>query len=189
VWILATILGISLLLVLLITIPVDLVLHVEKDVDFKPRVRLGWMFGLIGKDIGGKKKMPKKKAEKRKRNIKPLLALLRTRGFPKKLSRLIRDIFRLLNVHELKLNLRVGLSDPAETGLLFAVIGPTMVYLKSLSSLDVQIQPDFEQERLQGYVKGDLRVLPIRFIKPLIIFAFSFTTIRAIKSMVAARRK
>ena len=172
-WIIATVLGILLFFVLLLVIPVDLVFCVEKDVDFKSRVRVRWMFGLIGKDIRGRKRRPEKEKRERKRNVKPFLAMLRTRGFLWKLSKFIKHVFQLLNVRELKLNLRVGLSDPAETGLLFAVIGPTMVCMKSFSSLDVQVEPDFEQENLRGYFKGDLRASPIRFVKPFALFVLN----------------
>ena len=187
-WTLATALGIVLFFVLLLAIPVDLVFCIEKDVDFKPRIGLRWMFGLIKKDISGKKEKPKKK-EKREKTIKPLLAMLGTRGFSQRLLRFIRDSFRLLSLHELKLNLRVGLDDPAETGLLFAAIEPAMVYIRPFSSLDAQVEPDFGQENLRGYCKGDVRAFPIQLVGPFILFAFSTTTIRAIRAMLAARRK
>ena len=92
-------------------------------------------------------------------------------------------------MHEFKLSLRVGLGDPAETGLLFALIGPTMVYAKSFSSLDVQVEPDFCQGGLQGYCQADVRAFPLRLVGPLVVFVFSPTTVRAIKAMVVARRK
>lgn len=189
-WILATVLGILLFFLLLLAIPVDLVFCVEKEVAFKSRVRVGWMFGLIGKDISGKKE-PKKEKRKRKdkSNIKPLLAMFGARGFLLKLLGLVRDILRLLNIRELEVNLRVGLDDPAETGWLFALVGPALVCAKSFSALDVQVEPDFEQENLQGYCKGGFRAFPIQFVALIILFAFSPTTIRAIKAMVVARRK
>ena len=193
-WILATVLGILLFFLLLLAIPVDLVFCVEKEVAFKSRVRVGWMFGLIAKDISGKKE-PEKEKRKRKRkrkdksNTKPLLAMFGAKGFLLKLLGLVRDILRLLNIRELEVNLRVGLDDPAETGLLFALVGPALVCAKSFSALDVQVEPDFEQENLQGYCKGDFRAFPIRFAGLIILFAFSPTTIRAIKAIVVARRK
>ena len=190
-WIFATVLGFFLFFVLLLAVPVDLFFCLEKDEDFKPRLMVRWLFGLIGKDISGKgKKKPKpKKERKRKRNIKPLLAVLRTRGFLQRFFKFIRDVFRLLKIRDLKLNCRVGLDDPAETGLLFAAIGPAMVYIKSFSSVDIQVEPDFDQESLRGYCKGDLRVFPIQFVSPVVSFAFSPATMRAIKAAVVARRK
>ena len=185
-WILATVLGILLFFVILLSVPVDLIFCLEKEADFKSRVRVGWLFGLVGKGISVKEKKPEKE-EKKKGNIKPVIAMLKTRGFPQKLLRFFRDVFQHLNVHELKLYFRIGLGDPAETGMLFAAVGPAMVYTRSLTSLDIQIEPDFVQEKLRGYCKGDMRALPIQFVKPLIFLVFLPTTIRAIKTMVAAR--
>ena len=189
-WILATVLGVFTFIILLLTIPIDLVFNIEKDVAFHPRVRVGWMFNLIGKDVKRKKKPKKEKAkEKRKRRIKPFIAMLRARGFLRRLFRFVRDIFRICHVRDFELDLRIGLSDPADTGMLFAVIAPVIVQLKTFTPLDIQILPNFEQTGLQGYVKGDLRVFPIQLIFIGTLFALSPATIRAIKSMVLAWRK
>ena len=190
-WILATVLGVLLFFALLLTVPVDLAFHVEKNLDFKSKVRVGWMFNLIGKDLRGKEKKPaeKKPEKKKKRNIKPFLAMLRTRGFLWRLGRLIRDVLRVLHVHELKADLHIGLGEPATTGMLFAVIAPAMAYIGASTTLDVQVQPDFEEASLQGYFKGDLRVLPIQLLAISILFFLSPATMRALKAMVVARRK
>lgn len=199
------ILGIFLLFILLLALPIDLTFYIEKDVDFRSRVRVQWIFGLVGKDIRSKKKKPEKKERKRiiksflsmlkargflrKRSNRLFVAVVRTRGFLLNFIKLIKDIIQQVKVRNLKLDLRIGLSDPADTGLLFAVIGPTMVYVRSFSSLAVQVEPDFEQENLRGQFEGELRMFPIKFIRPLALFAFSATTIRAIKAIVLTIRK
>lgn len=219
-WIVATVLGVAfffiILIIILLAIPIDLLFYVEKDIDFRSRLRVQWMFGLIRKEISIKKKsterekkqrriksllfslinrgfsrirIHKKNKKRKKRSIKPFLAMLRTRGFLGKLAKFIGRFFRILHIRELRINLRVGLDDPADTGLLFALIGPTMVFIRPLSSVDVQIEPDFQQENIQGRFQGDLRVFPIKFVKPLALFAFSITTLRAMKAMFTARRK
>lgn len=190
-WAFATIVGIFLFLVLLLAVPVDLFFCLQKDEYFKPRVMVRWLFGLVGKDVIGRRKKEPKAEKERKRggNIKPLLAVLRTRGFINRFFKFVRNIFRLLNIRELKLNCRVGFDDPAETGLLFAAIGPAMVFVKPLRLFDIQIEPDFDREILRGYCKGDVRVFPIRLVSTLVIFVCSPITIRAIKAVIAARRK
>lgn len=188
-WILATVLGILILLAILLAIPVDLVFSLDKDVGFKSRARVGWLFGLVGRDIRYEKRKPDKGKRRKAKNIKPLLALIKTRGFLQKLFKFIRDILSRCKVHELKLNLQFGLDDPAETGLLFAAITPVLVYVDVFSSFNIQINPDFRQESLRGYSKVDIRACPIQLVLPLMLFAFSPTTIRAIKAMVKAQRK
>ncbi len=188
-WILATVLGVFIFIILLLTVPVDLAFNVDRDVATHSRVRVRWMFNLIGKDIKREKKPEKEKPGKKKRRIKPFIAMLRARGFLRRLLRFVRDVFRIARVREFKLDLRIGLSDPAETGMLFGVIAPVLVQSRIFTPLDIQILPDFEQTGLQGYVKGDVRIFPIQLIFIGTLFAFSPATIRAIKSMVLAWRK
>ena len=126
---------------------------------------------------------------KRRKNTRSMLAMVQTRGFPRKILRFVIDSIRLVRIHRLNLNLRYGLWDPADTGLLFGAIAPTMVYGRSCSLMEIEIQPDFEQLCLQGYLTGDIRVFPIQFAGPVVRLVFSVTTIRAIKAMVVARRK
>lgn len=193
-WIIATVSGIFLFLILLLAIPFDLVFHIQKDMDFQSGVRVRWLFGLIGKDISKGKKKPdkeerKKVKKKEKSTLKPLLTLLRNRDFLKKLTRLMKQVFPTLKIRELEVYLRIGLDNPADTGMLFAAVGPATLYMNSLSSLDVQIEPDFEQESLQGRIQGALRVIPIKLVKPVVLFVFSLTTLQMIKAMIWARRK
>lgn len=194
-WVIALVAGIFLLFVLLLAVPVDLAFSVERDGSFRLRMRVRWMFGLIGKDIGGRKKkrreegVEKEKPKKRRGSAKALLAALTTEGFPQKLFSFVRDILRLSKIRQFRMNFRVGLGDPAETGMLFAVLAPAMLVIRSFSSADIQLEPDFEQERLQGYCKGNIRAVPIKLVRPLIPFVFSTATMRAMKAMVTARRK
>ena len=187
-WILAVVLGPLLFFVVLLAVPVDLVFYIEKDMAFSSKVRVGWMFNLVGKEIGGKKK-PKKEKEKRKRRIKPLIAMLRAKGFPGRLVSFVKDVVRISHIRELRADIRVGLSDPAETGMLFAIVAPVIAYLRTFTSLDVRIQPEFDQTVFQGYFKGDLRIFPIQLLVVSILFALSPATMRGIKAMVVARRK
>ena len=86
--------------------------------------------------------------------------------------------------------MKLGLADPADTGFLFAAVTPLRTFAGvQKPNIGIDIQPDFDQEKLWGYAKGDLRLYPIRFIKPLLLFIFSLTTLRAMKAIITARRK
>ena len=188
--ILGAVLGALLFLILLLSVPFDFIFEVERRGEVKGRVRVAWMFGLIGKDIRRRKRKPKEEEKRKKRRgVRPLLAMMRCRGFVRKLFRFIRDVLRRLQIRELKLDLTVGLGDPAETGMLFAAIPGVMALTNSLASVDMWIRPDFAEAKLRGYLKGDLRVFPIRLVVPTILFACSPTMLRAIRAMVVARRK
>jgi len=195
VWVLAVVFGVFLFVYLLLTIPFDVTFYVEKDANFKSRVRVGWMFNLIGRDFNltgrdkKRKKKPEKEKPKKKRSVKPFIAMLRARGFQRRLLRFIRDIFGSLHVRELRAYLRIGLNDPADTGMLFATVAPAVVHLRAFTPLDVQILPDFEQEGLRGYLKGRLRFFPIQIITVMSLFALSPATIRAIMALALAWRR
>lgn len=127
---------------------------------------------------------------KKKRRVKPFFALLRTSGLTGRTIRFIRDILRQIKIRELYIDIKLGLADPADTGVLFGVITPLLIFVGvQKPTIDINIQPDFEQENLQGYAEGGVRVYPIQFIKPLLLFIFSLTTLRVIKAIISARRK
>jgi hypothetical protein len=137
VWILGPILGILVFLIILLCVPVDLVFNIGKRDHIESRVRIGWLFGLIGKDIRARKKQAKvkvkvkEKRKKKKRSVKPLLAVVRSRGFLKHLLRFIRDIIRLIEIRNIYVYLTLGLADPADTGFLFAAVTPLLTFSKA----------------------------------------------------------
>lgn len=151
------------------------------------------MFGLVGMDIPRRKKeKPKKKKKKKKkkrRNVKPFLALLRTKGFVRHTVKFVWDIIRLVRIRELKLDVRVGMSDPADTGMLLATIGPPVVFTNIISPVAIRIHPDFQRETLGGRFSGKIRIVPILLLLRSIRFVLSPTTIVAVKSMIMAYRK
>ena len=192
-WILGPILGIFIFLIILLIVPIDLIFNISKRDNIESRVRIGWLFGLIGKDIGVRRKQAKvkvNKQKKKKRNVKPLLAVVRTRGFLKRILRFIKDITSRIEIRNIYVHLTLGLADPADTGFLFAAVTPLLTFAGvQKPNIGIDIQPDFDQEKLGGYAKGELRLYPIRFIKPLLLFIFSLTTLRAMKAIITARRK
>lgn len=194
-WVVGLVVGLLLVLVVLLTAPVDVVFYVERDAKFRLGATVRLMFGLIKKDLGSKKRRrregdeQKARVKRRRGSIRPLVAALTTRGFAQKLLKLTRDVLRIVKIRELKARVRIGLGDPAETGILFAVLAPTMVFVRSFSSADVEVEADFWEEKLEGYCQGDIRAVPIRFVGILVPFIFSRTTWRAMRAMMRARRK
>jgi len=190
VWILGPILGILIILIILLLVPIDFTFNINKIDNTESRVRIGWLFGLIGKDLSDRIKQAKVKVKKKKRSVKPLLAVVRTRGLLKHVIRFIKDIIRRIEIRNLYVHLKLGLADPADTGFLFAAVTPLLTFAGvQKPNIGIDIQPDFDQEKLWGYAKGDLRLYPIRFIKPLLLFIFSLTTLRTMKAIIKARRK
>ena len=192
IWILVSLLGLAGLLVLLLSVPIDLAFSFEKKEGFRPRVRIGWLFGLIRKDLGSRKRRPKEPKPKKRstrRGPQRFFAMLKTRGFPGSFLKLGRRLLSTVKVRELKIDLRLGLGDPAETGLLFGAMAPLLAYAGSVTFADIAVEPDFLEDTLQGYGKGAVRVYPITLVPPLIMFALSPATIRGFMALRRAGRR
>jgi hypothetical protein len=179
------------LTVFLLSIPVDLAFFFERGEVTRSRLRIGWLFGLIGKDLGGvksgqEKKPEEMKAKKGRGSIRWPMAAFRARGFFGNILRFANRLVRSVEVRDVDVELHIGTGDPAETGLLFAVIGPSLA-VASGSSHKIRIEPNFVEETFEGHARGTVRVYPIRLIPPLIAFALSPATFRGIKALKMAR--
>lgn len=176
--------GIILLLILMLSIPVELVFDLEIPGEAKPRVRVGWLFGLVWKEIRRRKRKPKRK---KKRSLKPFLSLLRTRGLPGNLLKLARQILSRVKVRQLDADLRVGLDDPVDTGMLWSVMWPALVSLNSSGPVKVRIEPSFAEPALEASVHGRIRLFPIEIVGSLLGFVLSPAGLRAARLMVVSR--
>lgn len=161
-WVLATLMGLA-MLVILLSVPVDLAVRVITPEKTRVRLGLRWLFGLVDWEIKTTKRSREVKAAeakpkgRRTDRAKILLALLGTRGLRLQLLKLVRNILPRLKIRGLKIDLRLGLDDPASTGLLFAIIGPPLAIWHPSS---VKLTPSFEGAAFTGELSGRLRVIP-----------------------------
>ena len=190
-WVVATLASLAVVIVLVLCIPLDAVLHIDIHGRPKFQIRLAWLFGLVTKEITrAKKKKPKEKKRKGRIKARTIFKILRTRGLLGQLRRLLWDIFRQLNIRDLRVNFRVGLDDPADTALLFALIGPATFFLGSSRVHEIRIEPSFEDEVVfEGYLHGAVRLVPIQLATPILRFVFSLATIRTVKVLVLTKWK
>lgn len=198
-WVIVTLASLAVILILVLSVPFNTVLHV--DVHGRPRFRLklSWLFGLITKEVekGGKKPTEKKKVVKEKqklaeskRRIGDIFEILRTRGLLRQLIVLIRDVLKRFKIRDFIVDFRVGLGNPADTGLLFALIGPATFLLSSSFPHRIRVEPSFEDETaFEGHLSGTVRLRPIQLVSPLIKFTFSLATIRVVKKLVLTKLK
>ncbi len=187
------VLGPFFLAMLLLSIPVDLAFSYEKGEGSRSRMRIGWLFGLIGKELGGEKKGREKKpkelkAKKGRRSFRGPLAVLRARGFSGRLLLLARRLLQSVQVRDVDVEFQVGTGDPAEMGLLYGVIGPSVALARSSFSPNIRIEPNFVEETFEGHARGAVRVYPIRLIPPLVAFALSPATFRGVRALRRARK-
>jgi hypothetical protein len=176
--------GIILLVILMLSIPVEMAFDLEVPGEAKSRVRVGWLFGLVWKEMGRGRKKPERK---KKRGLKPFLSLLRTRGLPGKLLKLARQIVSRVKVRQLDADLRVGLDDPVDTGVLCSIMWPVLGSLSSSGPVKVRIEPSFAEPALEASVHGRARLFPIEMVGPLLCFVFSPAGLRTARLMVVSR--
>lgn len=104
-------------------------------------------------------------------------------AFRRRVLRLIGDLVRATRPRELRVRARLGLGDPADTGRLWAVVGPLSAAARSLRDADVSIEPEFIEPALELDVRGRVRLVPLRLLGLAIAFALSPPSIRAWRSL------
>ncbi len=156
----------------------------------KFRLRLVWLFGLISKEVSREKKKPEEKLKK-KRGIgfRSILKILRTRGLPGQLKDLVKDILSQSKIKDLVANFKIGLDNPADTGLLFALIGATTSFLSLPSQYQIRVQPSFDKAVFEGFSYGHVRLRPIKLAGPFIRSVFSLAALRVVKILVLSKWK
>jgi hypothetical protein len=196
-WVIATIVGLAVLLAFVLYIPLDLSLHADVYGRPKIRLRFSWLFGLVSREITGAKEKPaaKKRAAKarKKRKLGDIIAiikLLKTKGLLGRCKQLVKDLCSLFKFRELVAEFKVGLGDPADTGLLLAIIAPAAVFLGSSHSHRISIEPSFGDDVvMHGYTHGTVRIHPIQLAPPFLKFIFSLTTIKVIWALISSKWK
>jgi len=182
--------GIALFILLVFSIPVDMAFNFGGPGAARSRMRVGWLFGLLGKEFGGRRKKPKEPAPERKkkrRSMKPLLSLLMTKEIARGLLKLSRRILSGVRVRHLDARLRIGLDDPADTGMLYSALWPVLIPLTYNTSAKVRMEISFEEPVLDLTASGRIRVFPIQMVWSVLLFALSPAGLRAMKRMVMRR--
>jgi hypothetical protein len=196
-WVIVALASLAVLLIFALCVPLDMVLHADVHGKLRVRLTFSWLFGLVSKEITEKREKPveKRRAAKGKEkrwwgDTMVIFRILRTKGVLRQLKELLKDVFSCLNFRNLVADFKIGLDDPADTGLLFAFLGPATVFLGSSHLHQIRFEPSFSDDAiLQGYSHGTARLRPIRLVPPLLEFAFSLTAIRVAKTLISSKWK
>jgi hypothetical protein len=109
-----------------------------------------------------------------RRSISSLLEAAKVRGIGSRISLLIGQLYRRIEIQSVKSDLRVSLGDDYYTGMLAGLLLPPVLYLNQRFDGMVLIQPAFEEDLfLEGDICGDLQVRPIYVLMPCLGFALS----------------
>lgn len=163
------------LIVILLAIPVTLTYRLYWKQTLSANIRLKWAFGLVRADVSPdnaiakadqpeaarKKTGQRDKSHARKANF---MAAIRQRSFRRRIIRFLSDAWRAIHKKNVRLLVRLGLGDPADTGQLWAVFGPLSAMLASLRDIRIAVEPDFLDTTFEVDSSGTIRLIPLQFM-------------------------
>lgn len=175
----------------LLAIPVTLRFRFHWPHRSQNHVRVRWFFGAVRLNVpaaGGPAARPdtstsgRPSRRKKRGSGKSLNAwsLVRNGEFRRRIIRLLADAWRALQKKDLRLSVRIGLDDPADTGQLWAFVGPSQGLLAGISGSRIDIQPDFADEIFELYSQGTVRLVPLRLVYLITAAVFSPTVWRGL---------
>lgn len=182
-------------LLAILAIPVNLVFTIHRHESSQWRVDLCWLFGLIRIPLPSHRTTRKvrKRPPAKKRKMPFLfggrgrfMPVLKSKGFMKRIVRLLKDLSKTVHVHRLGVRARLGLDDPADTGRLWGMAGPLAALLSHSRSVHVHLEPEFTAETFDLDGEGHLRIIPLQIIFVILTFLISPATLRAVKVMVVS---
>ena len=214
---LSLILILAALFLLLLLVPVDL--EGRGAFGKRPEIRIIWLFGLIKMELleersRGRDRPDEKiteqntaaeegqeeisRAEKKAETdgsgwgVQDILSIFQTKGLMKDLKRLLNGLVYAIRVRYLRGCIRIGLQDPADTGQAAGSLWSLAGWLQSLYPVEIEIEPSFCQEVLEGEGQGALRIWPILVALSLLRFSFSRPVLSAslrLIQLVSRKRK
>jgi hypothetical protein len=190
------ILSAILALLLLLAVPVDLAFKIEGIQCFRAKISVRWLFGVIRFRIPfpeaagqqpvakARQRATKQRPEHKKRRGHPnFIAVLKQAEFRQRTYRFAKDLIQAVHLQRFRLLMRLGLGDPADTGHLWALVGPLGAMAQRLRSADVRIEPEFMDSVLEVQADGQVRLIPLQFLALAIAFALSPPSIRAWRTL------
>lgn len=162
-------------LVVLLAIPVSIAYQLNWQQNLQGEARLQWLFGLIRVVVmppRASQSVPEDstvavstepEAKPTRKNFYPLAAL-RQRDFRQRILRFARDLWRAFRKQDLCLRIRAGLGDPAETGQLWALLGPLSGLLANIGDASIELEPEFIDAVFELDSSGKISVIPLQLV-------------------------
>jgi hypothetical protein len=171
------------LIVILLAMPVTLTYQFSWKEAPSADLRLNWAFGLVRADVSpdlakpghDKPEATRKKAARRGKSTgrKNFMAAIRQAPFRRRMLRFVTDLWRTIHKKNVQLLVRLGRGEPADTGQLWAVLGPLSGMLARLRDIRVTIEPDFLDATLEVDSSGTIRMIPLQIA--IIVFGLLFS--------------
>jgi len=164
-----------LLIIALLAIPLTLTFKASWQQALQGHIKLQWLFGFVrlqfplspskasshedeeqAEKISSFEREPRKK-----RNPFPVI---RQQAFRRRIARFISDLWHAVHKSNVSLRMRVGLGDPADTGQLWAFVGPVSGMLANFREAAIDIEPDFLDTTFELDGSGTIRIIPLQLM-------------------------
>ena len=184
------------LMILLLVIPIDIIFFLERFPLLQRRIFVSLIFGLIrlpvpSRSIRSLFRLRSRRKESKDRRSQSQLRLVmmvfKSKGFFRRLLKFISDMYKAMRISILSLHFILGLDDPADTGRLWAFVGPISNIFSDLYFPNICFEPDFLAETFYVEGKGEIRIMPIRVLYIITVFLLSPPTIRAVWAIMTKR--
>jgi hypothetical protein len=188
-WVLIALASIILLIVIILSLPIDIIFSFNTQKSPHLSLHLKLLYGLFRVNLRGDRGKQDPRQEQKKTSQKPdkrfnpnvIVGILGIRGILRQVYILIRDLLRSSKIKTLDLNLKVGLEDPVDNGYLFTFIAPVN-YLLARTPYDITLQTVFENELvLECDIYSKIRSFPILIAGGLLRFVFSSPGYQTVK--------
>ena len=183
------------LLIALLAIPVTMRFRVQWQQGLLEEIWLDWAFGLVRVQIPStQSKPPAQDKEKPKDRVveraKPstgkkgnVLGALRQADFRRRIYRFVKDLWLAVHKENVRLRVRLGLGDPADTGQLWGIVGPLSGILAGVREASITIEPVFVDRTFELDSSGAIRLVPLRIIALSVALILSPPVWRGLKAM------
>lgn len=188
-----------LLLIALLAIPVTLTFQVHWRETFQSSIRLLWLFGLVrvrlpsfqSKALSSQAEEPRGKSSRVERSpVKSsnLFSIIWQKAFRQRMIRFMSDFWHAVRKRHIRLRIRVGLGDPADTGQLWAAVGPVAGMLATIQDASIEIEPEFFETTFELNSSGNIRLIPLQMIYLIVALLLSPAVWQGIGKMRTANR-
>jgi hypothetical protein len=186
-----------LVIIALLAVPVSLTFQLSGREHIQGKISLRWLFGLVRLQLppftpkspipeGAGRAARTGRLRHSSRNRQHVSALVRQKAFRRRIGRYIRDCWSAIHKRDLRLHLRVGLGDPADTGQLWAVVGPVAGMLANAREASIEIVPEFLDETFELNSSGKIRLVPLQMLYLTLGLLFSPAVWKGIRRIRAA---
>ncbi len=189
---LIVLLSFAALVIFCLSLPLEIAIRLDLNDKARFRLRVLWLFGLVKREVrweGGAATMTGllQGGAAPGNFTRVFTSAWRVKGLPERLFRLLKSCFKGLRLKEFVARLKLGLDNPADTGLLFAYLSP-LVLMGLFPHCDIDLEPSFEGDAIvRGYLSAVVNVRLAGILLAVAGFVLSPPVIRAVAAALRER--